>query len=181
MASVTISEGNGNIRITYTQTRNEDNNTSTIAITNVEGMLTNYTLTIALDGVIQVNGQTVFTADAYQGTHVKWMSSGTYYSFGSGSTITVPHNDDGSLTLTFKLIKNDHSGFLFMRTDTGASVKTFTNGITTSATATANNVGKVRIYTSSGWVSATPYIYTSSGWTKAIPYVYTSSGWTKAK
>ena len=138
MPSVTISEGNGNIRITYTQTRNEDANTSTIAITNVEGMLTNWTLTVALDGIIQVNGQTVFTANSYHGTHVKWVSAGTYYSFGAGNSVTIPHNSDGNLTLTFKLLKNQYSGFLFMRTDTGASVKTFTNGISTTATATAN-------------------------------------------
>lgn len=35
--------------------------------------------------------------------------------------------------------------------------------------------GLVRIYTSSGWQMAIPYVY-SSGWKQAIPYVY-SSGW----
>lgn len=42
---------------------------------------------------------------------------------------------------------------------------------------TKTEAGSVRIYTSSGWTRATPYVYTSSGWKKAIPYVYTSSGW----
>lgn len=37
--------------------------------------------------------------------------------------------------------------------------------------------GSVRIYTSSGWKNAVPYVYTSSGWKVAQPYVYTSSGW----
>lgn len=37
------------------------------------------------------------------------------------------------------------------------------------------NEGVVKIYTSSGWVNAIPYIY-SSGWKQCIPYCY-SGGW----
>ena len=50
-----------------------------------------------------------------------------------------------------------------------------------TVTCTYEESGKVRIYTSSGWVSATPWVYTSSGWVKAKPWVYTSSGWQRAK
>lgn len=48
---------------------------------------------------------------------------------------------------------------------------------TGSASWTLPSAGGVRIYTSSGWKTAIPYIYTSSGWKVAQPYVYTSSGW----
>ena len=38
-----------------------------------------------------------------------------------------------------------------------------------------SSAGLVRIYTSSGWKTAIPYVY-SGGWKQAIPYVY-SGGW----
>ena len=38
--------------------------------------------------------------------------------------------------------------------------------------------GLVKIYTSSGWVNAVPYVY-SNGWQQCLPYVY-NSGWTMA-
>lgn len=41
---------------------------------------------------------------------------------------------------------------------------------------TSSDAGMVRIYTSSGWKQAIPYVYTSGGWKQAIPYVY-SGGW----
>lgn len=40
---------------------------------------------------------------------------------------------------------------------------------------TTDSAGAVRIYTSSGWKRAIPYVY-SGGWKQAIPYVY-SGGW----
>lgn len=48
-------------------------------------------------------------------------------------------------------------------------------------TCTYEEGGRVKIYTSNGWVSAIPWVYTSSGWVKAKPWVYTSSGWQRAK
>lgn len=50
-----------------------------------------------------------------------------------------------------------------------------------TVTCTYEEGGRVKIYTSNGWVSAIPWVYTSSGWVKAKPWVYTSSGWQRAK
>lgn len=59
------------------------------------------------------------------------------------------------------------------------SVATYQHAIncTGSNSWTLPSAGGVRIYTSSGWKTAIPYVYTSSGWKVAQPYVYTSSGW----
>lgn len=42
---------------------------------------------------------------------------------------------------------------------------------------TSSDAGSVRIYTSSGWKQAVPYIYTNGSWKQTIPYIYSSGGW----
>ena len=173
------SNSNYGIRFTISQTNNESNNTSTIAITGLQ--IKGPGITIILDGELWINGQKAWEADMGRGTHVQWVSGWTTEDVGSYNTITIPHNADGSITITLTLKPHDYSQF-FICNSNGSALSGFGTGSNSiSKTGTANNVGKVRIYTSSGWVSATPYVYTSSGWKKAIPYVYTSSGWTKAK
>ena len=171
--------GSYGIRFIINQTPNESNNTSTISISQL--FINAPSITLMLDGQLRINGQHVWTASMYHGTHVQYVSGWTEEAVGTQTTITVPHNADGSLTITLSLHSNDYNGFLICDYPGGYRKAGWDNGTSQSKAGTANNVGKVRIYTSSGWVSATPYVYTSSGWVKAIPYVYTSSGWTKAK
>lgn len=177
-----FTSGNYGVRFIITQTPNESNNTSTITLTDLYIKAPGQT--VILDGQLWINGQKLWYANVYQGTHVQWVSGWTQEDVGStGTTITVPHNDDGSLTITASLYEEYYtsSNRFYITDQNGNGLAYWANGTSQSITGTANNVGKVRIYTSSGWVSATPYVYTSSGWKKAIPYVYTSSGWTKAK
>ena len=181
MADYTFEFTNGNygVRFVISQTPNESNNTSTISISQL--FIKGPGVKVVLDGQLYINNQHVWTASMYHGTHVRYVSGWTSEDVGSYTTISVPHNSDGSLTITLTLKPNDYSGFLICKTSDGSVYASLGNGTAQSQAGTANNVGKVRIYTSSGWVSATPYVYTSSGWVKAIPYVYTSSGWQRAK
>lgn len=179
----TDSTGKYGVRFTISQTNNEEANTSTISITKFEVLTPGYNSFI-LDGSLYIGNTRIWYSSAYEGTYTGWCNTWSDQGVTNATTVTVNHADDGSLnlTLTLKNYGSDYTkGFLFMNYNTTGADAWITNGTTSTQTLTENNVGKVRIYTSSGWVSATPYVYTSSGWKKAIPYVYTSSGWTKAK
>ena len=172
-------KGNYGIRFIITQNPNESNNTSTVFISGLQ--IYGPGKTVMLDGQLYINGQHAWTASMYHGTHVQYVSGWTDETVGTSNTLTIPHNEDGTLTLTLTLQANEYGAFHICDYPDGNSLCSWTNGTAQHETATPINVGKVSIYTSSGWVKATPWVYTSSGWVKAIPYVYTSSGWQRAK
>ena len=171
--------GDYGIRFIINQTNNPDANTSTLSIS--ELYIKGPGVSVMLDGSLQINGQTAWTANMYEGTHIEWVSGWTATTVGTQTAVTVPHNDDGSLTITLTLKPRAYSGFLICDYPGGSKIVSWSDGTSQSQAGVANDVGRVNIYTSSGWVKAIPYVYTSSGWVKAIPYIYTSSGWTKAK
>ena len=89
----------------------------------------------------------------------------------------IAQNDDGGTNTNFRIeysVTASTTYYLWFRMLGAAGAGTVTLYVVPPSTSTG---GKVWIYTSSGWVQATPYIYTSGGWVQATPYIYTSGGW----
>lgn len=97
------------------------------------------------------------------------MAAKTWYEFAvpSNPTVTVPHNSDGSVTLTFSVGVNDYSRFYFIKGDGTSSYCHIDSGTSVSAAGTKIDRGIVRIYTSDGWKETIPYIYTGGEWRQA--------------
>ena len=73
--------GDYGIRFIINQTNNPDANTSTLSIS--ELYIKGPGVSVMLDGSLQINGQTAWTANMYEGTHIEWVSGWTATTVGT--------------------------------------------------------------------------------------------------
>ena len=122
-----------------------------------------------------------------KGTKWDTRDGNAYYSNINGSSqasFEIPYGTTSTKTNTVTIsglsLAPGSTYYIYLHNN-GARVGQIYHITNVVATCTYEEGGRVKIYTSNGWVPAIPWVYTSSGWVKAKPWVYTSSGWQRAK
>lgn len=117
--SFDLSGTNGiTLRLNWSETYEITTNKSVVRIDSIQVKSSTYSSqTYYLDGIIKINGDTIFTMDSSAGYYSATVNAtGSWYTVKkSGSTVTgyteVEHNSDGSKSVTIDVTGNNWSGF----------------------------------------------------------------------
>lgn len=158
----TNKSGNYDVRVTWSETYDINNNTSNISITSIEARSRNYYgVTYYPDGCIYINGTLVYTMDSRISTGSVYIGSqNTWYTISNATCNLngIAHNDDGTKSININLTGYRFTGFNFFTTsgnydngwavDGNKSITLFTipraSGITSAGDVTLGNACNVK-------------------------------------
>lgn len=97
-------------------------------------------------------------------------TSNTSYQLLATKTFDIPHNNDGTLNVTF--------GYEFTPNTSSYTYLSKAASISGAVVITPLvNTGIIHIKTNGSWKEATPYIKVNGNWKKAIPYIKVNGNW----
>lgn len=163
----TISDYYGlSCRVTWSETINQSDNTSTVSVTKVELSSSEMAGTFYATGYITINGAKVasFSSKAF---YVNGTAS--YYSALSGAagSGTVSHNDDGTGSTIISVTITSISDWS----------KWSSASASQSVPLTKIDRGIIYIDTGSGFISCQIYIDNGTAWNVYAPYIDSGSAW----